>query len=228
MSDRRRALERPRGPDRATARVDHHQRAAALGGGESAVEHVAAQRPVVAPEADQERPPRRALQHGGQHHAPVHVEVAPPAAVPESLGDLGPERGDDRPVLRRPADRVEHAPVATAQVDRVEERVAPPPRLHRLGTEGGIERGGLDVRDAVLLRADHRHLDLLGRHQGRVARLLAELPLRGLLPAPEREVAERGQHQRRGEDRAEDQEREAGSGHAGSSRRRWISCSISA
>jgi hypothetical protein len=167
------------------------------------------------------------VEHGGQHHAPLHVEVAPPAPVPEPLGDLGPERGDDQALLARPADRVEHASVTGAQVDRVEERVATPPRLHRLGSEAGLEGDRLQVGHAVLLGAHHRHLDLLGGHHRRVARLLAELPLGGLLPAAQREVPERGQHQRRGEDRAEDQDREARGGHAGSSRRRWINCSIS-
>jgi hypothetical protein len=91
--------------------------------------------------------------------------------------------------------------------------VAGPPGGDRVRPEAGVHHRGLDVGHRVLLDPHHRHLHLLGRHRGRVARLLAELALGGLLPAAQREVAEGGQDQGRGEDDPEDEEGEARPGH---------------
>ena len=165
------------------------------------------------------RESRHAVAHaqdGRQHRSVAGDEVPSSPPLPEPLRDLREQPREDAGVGLAPRRRVQQTSPAIEEVEALDERGLAEERLEPLRPQvSALDDGAEPHHDVVVGLADE-HLDLVGRHRGDVARLLAEEQLGRALPLPQGDPAEHGHDDgRHGNDQGEDGEARRRGGHLG-------------
>ena len=151
-------------------------------------------------ERGEERAAIRPAQDRRQGDLVAARQLSPPAALPEPLGDLGEEAGEDDRIALFARGGVEQLAAPVEEVEAAHERMGGQEGAERAGQRRRRLQGALQLGDQIVLRLAQGHLDLVHGHGRHVPGLLAEQQLGRGLPVPQRDPAEdgddRGRHRR--------------------------------